>query len=189
MDSMEPISLAHQFLIAMPNMADPLFARSIIYMCEHGEHGAMGLIVNKPSGIALAQLFEQIDLPLKDREIATLPVYFGGPVHPDRGFVLHDPVGSWQSSLLVTDDMALTTSKDVLAAVADGNGPQHMIVTLGYAGWSSGQLESEIAQNSWLNVPADPEIIFGIPAESRFDAAIALLGFDPSLLSGDIGHA
>lgn len=189
MTVMEPTTLSHQFLIAMPNMADPLFARSVIYMCEHGEHGAMGLIVNKPSGIALAQLFEQIDLPLKDREIATVPVYFGGPVHPDRGFVLHDPVCNWQSSLLVTDDMALTTSKDVLAAVAEGNGPRHMIVTLGYAGWSSGQLESELAQNAWLNVPADPEIIFSVPPEGRFDAAMALLGFDPSLLSGDIGHA
>lgn len=186
---MDTISLSNQFLISMPNMADPLFARALVYICEHGDHGAMGLIVNKPSGIALAQLFEQIDLPLKHHDVATLPVFFGGPVHPDRGFVLHDPVGNWQSSLLVTDDLALTTSKDVLAAVAEGNGPQHMIVTLGYAGWSAGQLENEIAQNAWLNVPADRDIIFSIPPEDRFDAAMGLLGFDPALLSGDVGHA
>jgi putative transcriptional regulator len=189
MGFMDTISLSNQFLISMPNMADPLFARALVYICEHGEHGAMGLIVNKPSGIALAQLFEQIDLPLNDHDIATLPVFFGGPVHPDRGFVLHDPVGNWQSSLLVTDDIALTTSKDVLAAVANGEGPGHMIVTLGYSGWSAGQLESEIGQNSWLTVDANPDIIFGLPPEERFDAAMALLGFDPSLLSGDVGHA
>jgi len=185
---MEPLSLADQFLIAMPNMADPLFAHALVYVCEHGEHGAMGVIVNKPSGIALAQLFEQIGLSIRDDQ-AGLPVYFGGPVHPDRGFVLHTPVGSWQSSLLVTDDVALTTSKDVLAAVSKGEGPDTLLVSLGYAGWESGQLEEEISQNAWLTVPARPDIIFAHAPEERYGAAVALLGFDPSLLSGEVGHA
>jgi putative transcriptional regulator len=186
---MNPLSLANQFLIAMPNMADPIFARALVYLCEHGEHGAMGLIINKPSGIALAQLFDQIDLPLQNKNIAATQVLFGGPVQPDRGFVLHSPVSDWQSSLVITDELMLTTSKDVLSAVSEGKGPERIVVTLGYAGWSSGQLEDEIANNAWLTAPCDPDIIFSVPAEERFDAAMALLGFDPSLLSGDVGHA
>lgn len=186
---MKPLSLANQFLIAMPNMADPIFARALVYVCEHGEHGAMGLVINKPSGIALAQLFDQIDLPLQDNAIATMPVLFGGPVQPDRGFVLHSPGGDWQSSLSITDDLMLTTSKDVLAAVSEGSGPEHLLVTLGYAGWSSGQLEDEIASNAWLTAPCELDILFGVAPEARFEAAMALLGFDPSLLSGDVGHA
>jgi putative transcriptional regulator len=186
---MESLSLSNQFLIAMPNMADPLFAKSLIYLCEHGEHGAMGLIVNKPSGVAMAQLFDQIDLPLEDEALRASQVFFGGPVQPDRGFVLHMPVCNWQSSLLVTDDIALTTSKDVLIAVSEGKGPPQMLVTLGYAGWSSGQLEEEIAANGWLTAPADTGILFSLAPERRYDAALASLGFDPSLLCGDIGHA
>jgi putative transcriptional regulator len=189
MKPMESLSFANQFLIAMPNMADPLFARALVYVCEHGEHGAMGLIVNKPSGIVMAQLFDQIDLPLKNPEHAGTSVFFGGPVQPDRGFVLHMPLCEWQSSLKVTDDIGLTTSKDVLIAVAENRGPEHMLITLGYAGWGAGQLEEEIASNGWLTVQSDPDIIFSVPAEARYDAAMALLGFDPSLLSGEIGHA
>ncbi len=185
----EALSFSDHFLIAMPNMADPLFARSLVYLCEHGEHGAMGLIINKPSGIAMAQLFDQIDLKLEQDPLRGESVFFGGPVQPDRGFVLHSPVCSWQSSLLVTDDIALTTSKDVLIAVSEERGPEQLLVTLGYAGWSAGQLEQEIADNGWLTVKADPSIIFGLPAEQRYDAAMALLGFDPALLSGDVGHA
>ncbi|GGY08566.1 YqgE/AlgH family protein [Paludibacterium paludis] len=186
---MESLTLSNQFLIAMPNMADPLFARALVYLCEHGEHGAMGLIVNKPSGVALAQLFDQIDLPLDKSATGSRPVYFGGPVQPDRGFVLHTPVGDWQSSLTVSDDMALTTSKDILLAVSEDKGPERFLVTLGYSGWQSGQLEQEIAANAWLTVATDPSIIFEVPPEERYDKAMALLGFDPSLLSGDIGHA
>jgi putative transcriptional regulator len=186
---MEPLSLCNQFLIAMPNMVDPIFAHALVYLCEHGEHGAMGLIVNKPSGIVMAQLFDQIDLPLMQEPVKAQPVFFGGPVQPDRGFVLHAPLCEWQSSLTVTDEIALTTSKDVLIAVSDGKGPERMLVTLGYAGWGSGQLEEEIASNGWLTVPCNTEILFSMPAEKRYDAAMALLGFDPSLLSGDIGHA
>ena len=186
---MEPLSLTDHFLIVMPNMADPLFARSLVYLCEHGEHGAMGLIVNKPSGIAMAQLFEQIDLPLETDPLRGESVYFGGPVQPDRGFVLHAPAGHWQSSLQVKDGMALTTSKDVLIAVSEGRAPERMLITLGYAGWTAGQLEQEISDNSWLTVKAEPSILFELPAELRYDAAMSLLGFDPSLLSGDVGHA
>lgn len=186
---MEPLSLSNHFLIAMPNMADPLFAKSLVYICEHGSHGAMGVIINKPSGIAMAQLFDQIDIRLNNDHVRVDPVYFGGPVQPDRGFVLHAPVDNWQSSLMVTDDIALTTSKDILQAVSENRGPAKVLVTLGYAGWSEGQLEQEISQNGWLTVAANPEIIFSLPAEERYDAAMALLGFDPSLLSGEVGHA
>jgi putative transcriptional regulator len=186
---MEPLSLSDHFLIAMPNMADPMFARALVYVCEHGEHGAMGLIINKPSGVAMAQLFDQIDLPLEHPLLMASSVFFGGPVQPDRGFVLHTPVCNWQSSLQVTEDIALTTSKDVLIAVSENKGPERVLISLGYAGWSSGQLEEEIASNAWLTVPSNPEIIFSLPVEARYDAAMALLGFDPSLLSGEIGHA
>jgi putative transcriptional regulator len=137
----------------------------------------------------MAQLFDQIDLPMEPGPLAASSVLFGGPVQPDRGFVLHSPIGDWQSSLRVTDHIMLTTSKDVLIAVSEHHGPEHILITLGYAGWSSGQLEEEIASNGWLTVQSDPKIMFDLPAEERYDAAMALLGFDPSLLSGDIGHA
>lgn len=189
MRAMEPLSLTNQFLIAMPNMVDPLFARSLIYLCEHGEQGAMGLIINKPSGIALAQLFEQIDLPLTDEKMRTSTVLFGGPVQPDRGFVLHTPIANWQSSLTVTEEIALTTSKDILNAVAEGTGPKRLLVTLGYAGWTNGQLEEEIASNAWLNVQSDLNIMFDTPIGQRYEAAMAILGIDPTSLSGEIGHA
>jgi putative transcriptional regulator len=186
---METLSLAHHFLIAMPDMADPLFAKSIVYLCEHGEQGAMGVIINKPSGIVLAQLLEQIDLPLTNDDTNTTPVFFGGPVQPDRGFVLHKPIGNWQSTLTITDDLALSTSKDILAAVADGRGPDKLQISLGYAGWEKGQLEEEIAANSWLTVAAEDWVIFDTPVEERYTCAIKLLGFDPALLSSVSGHA
>ncbi len=186
---METLSLAHHFLIAMPDMADPLFAKSIVYLCEHGEQGAMGVIINKPSGIVLAQLLEQIDLPLTNDDTNTTPVFFGGPVQPDRGFVLHKPIGNWQSTLTITDDLALSTSKDILAAVADGRGPDKLQISLGYAGWEKGQLEEEIAANSWLTVAAEDWVIFDTPVEERYNCAIKLLGFDPALLSSVSGHA
>jgi putative transcriptional regulator len=189
MPIMEPLSLTDHFLIAMPNMADPLFARSLVYLCEHGDHGAMGLIVNKPSGIAMAQLFDQIDLPLEIDPLRGESVFFGGPVQPDRGFVLHAPAGHWQSSLVVKDDMALDHFQGCADCRFRRAGSCAHADYLGYAGWSAGQLEQEISDNSWLTVKADPDILFDLPAESRYDAAMALLGFDPSLLSGDVGHA
>lgn len=186
---MKDIDLTHHFLIAMPNMADPHFAKTVTYICEHGEHGALGLVINRPTEINLATLFRQIDLPLKDEDLGTRPVHFGGPVHGDRGFVLHIPPGEWKESLPVQGGMALTTSKDVLEALGRGEGPEKFFVTLGYAGWSPGQLEHELAQNAWLTVGADPELIFDLPDADKLDAAVHLLGIDFSRLSEQVGHA
>ncbi|MCW5621106.1 MAG: YqgE/AlgH family protein [Burkholderiales bacterium] len=186
---MQSVNLTHHFLIAMPNMADPNFARTLTYICEHNEQGALGLVVNRPIEMTLEGLFDQVDIALNDRKWADLPVYFGGPVQVDRGFVLHRPSGSWQSTLTVTDEIGLTTSKDILEAVAQGRGPKQILVSLGYAGWAAGQLEQELGQNAWLTVPADVDVVFDVPPERRFQAAMDLLGIDPTRLSDDVGHA
>ena len=183
------MNLTRQFLIAMPGLNDPIFSRSLAFVCEHGERGAMGIIVNRSLGMTLSTLFEQIDIDLHRPDVADLQVCFGGPVQTDRGFVLHQPLGSWQSTLAITDELGLTTSKDVLLAVGDGGGPEQVFVTLGYAGWEAGQLEKEIAQNAWLTVEADLKIIFDLPADERYDAALALLGIDFAMLSEEDGHA
>jgi putative transcriptional regulator len=183
------VNLTHHFLIAMPAMADPHFAHSLTYVCEHGKDGALGIVVNKPIDMTLSALFEQIEIPLASQRVGDRPVHFGGPVQVDRGFVLHRPLGNWQSTLAISDDMGLTTSKDVLEAVGRGEGPRDMLVSLGYAGWTAGQLEQELAQNAWLTVEADPDLLFGIPAEARLPAAMRLLGIDFSRLSDDVGHA
>ena len=166
----------HHFLIAMPAMMDPHFSHTLTYVCEHNEDGALGIVVNKPTDMTLSSLFEQIDVPLVDDSLRRLPVHYGGPVQVDRGFVLHRPLGNWQSTLAVDDEVGLTTSKDV-------------IVSLGYAGWSAGQLEHEIAQNAWLTVAADPGVLFETPVEARLPAAMRLLGIDFTRLSDDVGHA
>jgi len=184
-----PINLTNQFLIAMPGMADPTFSGSVVYLCEHNERGALGLVINRPIDIDMATLFDKIDLKLEIQPVARQPVYFGGPVQTERGFVLHDPVGIYVSSLAVPGGLEMTTSKDVLEAVANGSGPHRFLLTLGYAGWGAGQLEEELSRNGWLTVQADPEIIFSVPPEERFAAAIRLLGIDISMLSGDAGHA
>ncbi len=186
---MDSINLSRHFLIAMPAMADPVFARSLTYICDHNENGAMGIIVNRPIELDVATLLEQIDVELHHEEIASTPVYFGGPVQTERGFVLHQPLGSWQSSLAISDELGMTTSKDILQAVAEGQGPERFFITLGYAGWSAGQLESELAQNAWLTVEADPNVIFNLPAEQRYEAALKLLGIDMAMLSDEAGHA
>ncbi|WP_083300926.1 YqgE/AlgH family protein [Jeongeupia sp. USM3] len=183
------LDLSRHFLIAMPSLADPIFARTLTYVCDHNDKGAMGVIVNRPVGMSLTTLFEQIEVELHRPDVAELPVCFGGPVQTDRGFVLHTPLGEWQSTLSVSDEIGLTTSKDILLAVGEGGGPEKMFVTLGYAGWEAGQLEAEMAQNSWISVEADPEIIFGLPAEERYDAALKLLGIDVAMLSDEAGHA
>lgn len=186
---MSQLNLSNHFLIAMPAMTDPFFAKSLTYVCEHNDQGALGLVVNRPISLTLAELFEQIKLPLEPAELQGMPVHFGGPVQTDRGFVLHEQGGSWQSTLAVNDRIALTTSKDILEAVGQSRGPRHLLVTLGYAGWSQGQLESEIGQNAWLTVPADEHILFDLPAEERLPAAMALLGIDFASLSEETGHA
>lgn len=186
---MQSVNLTHHFLIAMPSMADPNFARTLTYICEHNEQGALGVVVNRPIEMTLEGLFDQVDITLNDRKWADLPVYFGGPVQVDRGFVLHRPAGTWQSTLTVTDEIGLTTSKDILEAVAQGRGPKQILVSLGYAGWAAGQLEQELGQNAWLTVAADVDVVFDVPPERRFQAAMDLLGIDPTRLSDDVGHA
>jgi putative transcriptional regulator len=187
--------LANQFLIAMPGMDDPNFAGSVIYLFEHTERGAMGLMVNRPTEVDLASLFDKIELKLEIAPLLDQPVYFGGPVQIERGFVLHEPTMalSYRSSLVVPGGLTMTTSKDVLEDVAAGSGPSKFLMTLGYAGWSAGQLEEEITLNGWINVPLSQkqmtEIIFNTPSSQRYDRTMGLLGFDPSHLSGEAGHA
>jgi putative transcriptional regulator len=172
-------------------MADPHFSRSLTFICEHNDQGALGVVVNRPTDMTLGALFEQIEIPLQNQSVGKLPVYFGGPVQVDRGFVLHRPVGGWQSTLSVNGEVGLTTSKDILQALGGGQGPGpgNILVSLGYAGWAPGQLEQELGQNAWLTVEAAPSVIFERPSAERFDAAMELLGIDPASLSEDAGHA
>jgi putative transcriptional regulator len=186
---MSSIDLTNHFLIAMPNMADPYFSKTLTYICEHNDQGALGLVVNRPIDMTLQALFERLSLPLSDGERAGAPIYFGGPVQTDRGFVLHAPAGNWQSTLRVRDTLGLTTSKDILEAVGRGEGPPQLLITLGYAGWSAGQLEHELSQNAWLTVEARDGIIFDTPAEERLPAAMELLGLDYARLQDVAGHA
>jgi putative transcriptional regulator len=177
------------FLIAMPSMGESVFGKTLTYVCEHNENGALGVVVNRVTELKYQKLFSQIEVDLPIASMQEREVYFGGPVQPDRGFVLHRPLGNWSSTLKVTDAIGLTTSKDILQAVAVGDGPHEILLTLGYAGWSAGQLESEIAQNSWLTVEADPNIIFGLPIEERLTAAMGLLGANWANLSSFSGRA
>lgn len=186
---MDSVNLTDNFLIAMPALEDPYFAHALVYVCEHNENGALGIIVNRPIDMDLAGLFEKIDIKLDAQELARMPVYFGGPVQLDRGFVLHRPVGAWQSTLNVNPEVGLTSSRDVLDAVGRSGFPSEIIVTLGYAGWGAGQLEEELAQNSWLTVPAKPSILFDLPPEERLPAAMQKLGISFSQLSDVAGHA
>ena len=186
---MSSIDLTHHFLIAMPSMADPYFSKSLTYICEHNDQGALGLVVNRPIDLTLQALFERLAMDLSHSAVADAPVYFGGPVQTDRGFVLHAPPGEWQTTLRVRDVIGLTTSKDILEAVGRGEGPGRLLVTLGYAGWSPGQLEHEITQNAWLTVEAADTILFETPAEERLPAAMELLGLDFARLQDEAGHA
>lgn len=193
----EPINLTNQFLIAMPGMADGTFAGSVVYLCEHTEKGALGLVINKPIDIKLKNLFEKVELSLDRKDLAEQPVYFGGPVQTERGFVLHEPLGAagdgegthYNSTLQIPGGLEMTTSKDVLEAMAHGAGPKKVLVTLGYSGWGAGQLEDEIGRNGWLTVNAEPGIIFDTPVEQRYERALSLLGIDPRMLSQEAGHA
>jgi putative transcriptional regulator len=183
------VDLTNHFLIAMPSMADPYFSRTLTYICEHNDQGALGLVVNRPIDMTLAALFERLSLAGDARGLAEMPVYFGGPVQTDRGFVLHMPVGSWSSTLSVHDRLGLTTSRDILEAVSKGAGPERMMVTLGYSGWAAGQLEHELKQNAWLTVAAQDSIIFDVVAEERLPAAMELLGVSYATLADAAGHA
>jgi putative transcriptional regulator len=197
MSAMAPtsINLTNQFLIAMPGMGDGTFAGTVIYLCEHTEKGALGLVINKPIDITLKNLFEKVELSLDREDLAELPVYFGGPVQTERGFVLHEPLGgsdedtAYNSSLKIEGGLEMTTSKDVLEAISSGAGPKKMLVTLGYSGWAAGQLEDEMSRNGWINVEAEPGIIFDTPVDQRYEKALSLLGIDAGMLSSDAGHA
>lgn len=180
--------LTGQFLIAMPTLADPNFAHTVTYLCQHSAHGAMGIVISRPLNISLAAILESMRIPIQDKRAAEMPVYLGGPLQPERGFVLHCPLGNWQETLAVSSEIGLTTSRDILEAIAAGSGPLRCLIALGYAGWGEGQLEREILENSWLNVPADPDILFDLPPAQRWRAAASRLRIDLSLLSSQAGH-
>jgi len=193
------LKLTHHFLIAMPGLEDGVFSRSVVYLCEHSERGAMGLIINKPSDLSMRQLFDKVDLPLHRNDLVQTPVMLGGPLHTERGFVLHDPVcmpdpaqdgGSvYGSTLKVDGGLEMTTSRDVLEALSSGAGPRRVLITLGYASWGEGQLESELAENAWLTVAASTDIVFDTPLEQRYNRALDLLGLKSWMLSPQAGHA
>lgn len=182
-------SLTNSFLIAMPSLADPNFHHSVAYICEHNEHGAMGLVLNHPLDLDLGEVLNHLGMAADDPIVAGQQVYFGGPVQQERGFVLHRPPGDWNSMLTVTAEIAVSTSRDILQSIADGHGPKDAFIALGYAGWAAGQLEEEIAANAWLSGPASHDIIFSVPSEQRWRAAAALLGVNFDHLSDDVGHA
>jgi putative transcriptional regulator len=214
-----PINLTHHFLIAMPGLSDENFNRSVVYLCEHSDRGALGLVINKPSDLGMRDLFQKVDLPLSRDDLARQPVLQGGPVHTERGFVLHESMrpaasvsesppnpdgphdepdadasdqaggGVYASTLAIPGGLEMTTSRDVLEALSNGAGPRKVLISLGYAAWGQGQLESEIAENSWLTVGADPQVIFDTPIEQRYERALSLLGLQSWMLAPDAGHA
>ena len=201
MMSMESAStnFTHHFLIAMPGLEDAMFSKSVIYMCEHSERGALGLVINKPSDINLQKLFEKVELPLHRKDLTQAPVFQGGPVQTERGFVLHESIvmpgnellheSIYASTMTIRGGLEMTTSKDVLEALSTGYGPRKVFISLGYSSWGQGQLESEISDNSWLTVEADPAVIFDTPVEERYARALMLLGLESWMLSPEAGHA
>jgi len=187
-DELTPGSLRDHFLIAMPGLNDSSFAHSVTYICEHSDKGAMGVVINTATPMLLKEIFSQMDLTdLSDQ--GDLIVMNGGPVQPERGFVLHSNEAKWQSTLEISPDVYLTASRDIIAALAGGSGPKQCLIALGYAGWGEGQLEAEIAANSWLTVPAHKDIIFNTPFEQRWTTAAQTLGIDVTLISSTAGHA
>jgi len=181
--------LSNQFLIAMPALDDPNFQRTVTLICQHDAEGALGLVINRPLGLPLQDIFDQMDVASADPRFSDDPIFVGGPVQQERGFVLHEPIGGWESTLQLSDDLAMTTSRDILAAMAQGDGPDRALVALGYAGWGAGQLEDEMSANSWLNVPADKAIIFEVAVAQRWIEAARIIGIDIDRLSDQAGHA
>jgi putative transcriptional regulator len=182
-------NLTHHFLIAMPRLEDPNFFHTVTYICEHTSDGAMGIVINRPMDLHLVDILQQLEIQVSSPHAAEQTIYLGGPVQSDRGFVLHESTTEWDSTLRVNEEISVTTSLDILEAIAADKGPAKSLVALGYAGWGAGQLESELAQNAWLSGPAERDIIFSRPSQERWQAAADLLGVDLSLLSGDAGHA
>lgn len=183
------LDLTNQFLIAMPTLEDPNFARTVTYVCAHNEEGAMGIVINRPLKIELGEVLSQMQLEASDPAINARPVYQGGPVHRDRGFILHRPAQDFGSTIRVSDDIAISTSREILSAISRGEGPADTLVALGYAGWGAGQLEQEMQQNAWLSGPACADVIFHAPPRERWERAAARLGIDLGLMSSDVGHA
>jgi putative transcriptional regulator len=181
--------LTNQFLVAMPALEDPNFRECVTLICEHNAEGALGIVINRPMNVVLEDVLKQLSLKADDPDTGASPVYLGGPVQTERGFVIHEPHGVWEATLKVSESIGVTTSRDVLEAVAAGKGPERCFVALGYAGWTAGQLEEEMKSNAWLSTPADSRIIFDTPVELRWQAAARLIGVDLALLSGDTGHA
>ncbi len=202
-DDSAPINLTNHFLIAMPGLADETFAKSVVYLCEHSERGALGLMINKPTDIKLQNLFDKVELPLGRDDLKDAPVFHGGPVQTERGFVLHEALlgtpapaegedkaeSVYASTMMIPGGLEMTTSRDVLEALSTGAGPSRVLVSLGYSAWAQGQLESEIGENSWLIVHADPTVIFETPVAQRYDKALSLLGLQAWMLSPEAGHA
>ena len=182
-------SLSNQLLIAMPGMADPNFNSTVTLVCEHNANGALGIIINRPTSMNLGGLFDQLELAGADHALANNPILHGGPVARDKGFVLHAPGASFDTTVTVSDDVQLTLSRDILDAIAAGSGPDNSLVALGYAGWDSGQLEQEMLDNTWLTVPSTPEIIFDVPFSERWSVAAKTIGIDISQISPHAGHA
>jgi len=185
----EVTNLTNHFLIAMPGLMDINFSQSVTYICEHNENGTLGITINRPADVKLSEIFNQLNITSDNEKINNQNIYLGGPVQMDRGFLLHTPSGHWSSSLKVTDSISVTTSSDILMAIAHNEGPKDVIIALGYAGWAEGQLEAEIAENAWLNCPANEEILFHTSADQMWEKAAKLMGVDLSLLSNDAGHA
>jgi putative transcriptional regulator len=181
--------LSNHFLIAMPALSDPNFHHTATLICEHNEEGALGLVINRPTELLLGDILEHMKIDSTHDNVAGQPVYMGGPVQNDRGFVLHEPVGDWEATLRISDQTGITSSRDILEAIARGEGPERSFITLGYAGWGAGQLEEELAANAWLSGPADTAIVFETPYDRRWEAAAALIGVDLTLISGEAGHA
>lgn len=187
--TMRSSNLTNQFLIAMPGLQDPNFFQTVTYICEHNDQGAMGIVINRPLNLALGEVLSQMSLQPCSEEIKNMPVYQGGPVHTDRGFVIHHPHDRWKSSIIVSDEIGVTTSRDILQSIAEGNGPEQTFIALGFAGWGAGQLEQEIMDNAWLNGPVDSSIIFRTPCEKRWEISAELLGVHLDRISSDVGHA
>ena len=193
-----PINLTNHFLIAMPSLEDAMFGKSVVYVCEHSPRGALGLVINKPADIKMDALFGKVDLNLKRQDLSSSPVFQGGPVQTERGFVLHESIfigedqkdeSLYASTMTIPGGLEMTTSKDVLEALANGGGPSRVLISLGYSAWGEGQLESELGENSWLTVDADRAVIFDTPVDQRYDRALALLGLQAWMISSEVGHA
>ncbi len=185
---LETTYLTNHFLIAMPNLGDPNFFQTVTYICMHNDDGAMGIVINRQLDIDLGDILEQMEIEGNNPCATRLPIFDGGPVHRERGFVIHQPAGQWNGMHIINDDLCITTSRDIIDAIANGRGPHNAMIALGYAGWDAGQLEQEIVDNIWLNTPADQHVLFHTPPEQRWHAAAACLGVDLTLLSTEVGH-